>query len=163
MTPVLVPRDYLRGVELVGELVEDASARLGHGEEAFERERLYPGKVGAGGEHAARGGAVAAQGDPLDLSLPGREQARRLGGRLLDELAFLPSAATAEARTSSPSSIDSARCCTMGTSASRLTANTPATASPHGSANSCLGSPSNNLSAFFRCLYSGPVSCRETT
>jgi len=51
-------------VELVGELVEDASARLGHGKEPFERERLHPGKVGAGGEHAARGGAVAAQGGP---------------------------------------------------------------------------------------------------
>ena len=94
---VLALLDYLRGVELVGELVEDASARLGHGKEPFERDGLHPGKVGAGGEHAANGGAVAAQGDPLDLSLPGREQARRFGGRLLDELAFLPFTATAEA------------------------------------------------------------------
>src|SRR5215217_2594392 len=80
-----------------GELVEDASARLGHGKEPFEREWLHPGKVGAGGEHAASGGAVAAKGDPLDLSLPGREHARRFGGRLLDEFSFLPFAATAEA------------------------------------------------------------------
>ena len=97
MTHVLVLLDHLRGVELVGELVEDASARLGHGKEPFEREPLQPGKVGAGGEHAASGGAVATQRDPFDLSLPGGEHARRFGGRLLDELAFLSFAATAEA------------------------------------------------------------------
>src|SRR5215212_5687579 len=94
---LLLLLNYLRGVELVGQLVENASARLRHGEEPFEREWLHPRKVGARGQHAASGGAVAAKGYPLDLSLPGREHAGRFRGRLLDELAFLPFAATAEA------------------------------------------------------------------
>jgi hypothetical protein len=80
--PVLALLGDLGGVELVGELVEGASARLGHGKEPFECERLHPGKIGAGGEPAASDGPVAAQGDPLDLSLPGGEHARRFGGRL---------------------------------------------------------------------------------
>lgn len=39
---MLVLLDYLRGVELIGEFLEGASARFGHGKEPIERERLHP-------------------------------------------------------------------------------------------------------------------------
>ncbi len=86
----------MRRVQLVRKLLEDPKARVGHVEEALECERRQPVEIWTLGERAADCRAVASERDVLDLVPPGAENARRLGGRCLDQVALLLLAAATE-------------------------------------------------------------------
>ena len=89
--------DHLRGVQLVRQLLEDPQARLGHVEEALERERLQPGEVGTRLEHArstAERSPPSATCSTLSRHGPSTRAASAGGG--VDQLSLLLAAAAAE-------------------------------------------------------------------
>ena len=98
VAPFSSPRflDDFRGVELVRQRLQHAEPRLGHVEEALERERLQPREVGARLEHARHGRAVAAERDVLDAVPPRPQHARRLDCGRVDQLPLLLAAAASE-------------------------------------------------------------------